>query len=96
MRLTKEERVEIVELYFQNNDSVVSVQRNYGRIFCNEASPSKKCIKALVLKPRQQKTNLVVAYIEMPVAIQELKRNITQEINSITPETLSKVMNSTD
>ena len=32
----------------------------------------------------------------MPDTIQELKRtNITQEINSLTPETLSKVMNST-
>ena len=31
----------------------------------------------------------------MPDTMQELKRNITQEINSITPETLSKVMNST-
>ena len=31
----------------------------------------------------------------MPDTIQELKWNMTQEINSITPETLIKVMNST-
>ena len=52
MRLTKEERVKIVELHFQNNGSVVSVQRISG----NDTSPSKKCIKSLVLatedKPR--------------------------------------------
>ena len=35
MRLTKEEQVKIVELHFQNNGSVVIVQRNYGRIFGN-------------------------------------------------------------
>ena len=38
MRLTKEERVKIVELYFQNNGSAVSVQRNYRRIIRNETS----------------------------------------------------------
>ena len=45
MRLTKEERVKIVELHFKNNSSVVSVQRNSRKIFDNETSPSKKCIK---------------------------------------------------
>ena len=50
MLLTKEERVKSVELHFQNNGSVVNVQRNYRKIFGNETSPSKKCIKALVLK----------------------------------------------
>ena len=33
-------------------------------------------------------------YIEMPDTMQELKLNITQEMNSIAPDTLSKVMNS--
>ena len=37
------------ELHFQNDGSVVSVQRNYRRIFGNETSPSK-CTKPLVLK----------------------------------------------
>ena len=46
MRLTKEDRVKIVKLHFQNY-GVVSVQKNYRRIFGNETSPSKKCIKAL-------------------------------------------------
>ena len=36
MRLTKEAREKNVELHFQNNGSVVSVQRNYRRIFCDE------------------------------------------------------------
>ena len=36
MRLTKEERVKIAKLHFQNNDSVVSVQRNCRKIFGNE------------------------------------------------------------
>ena len=38
------------------NSSVVSVQRNCRRIFGNETSPSKKCIKALVLKLNKTKT----------------------------------------
>ena len=50
MRLTKEERIIIVELHFQNNGSVVGVRRKYKRIFGDETSPSKKCIIALVLK----------------------------------------------
>ena len=64
MRLTKEERVKIVELHIQNNGSVVSVQRNYRRLFGNETSPSMKCMKALVLKFKETGTtedHLVVA-----------------------------------
>ena len=34
-------------------------------------------------------------YIEMPDTLQQLKRNIIQEINNISQETLMKVMNST-
>ena len=55
IRLTKEERVKH-ELHFQDNGSVVSVQINYRRLFGNETSPSKKCIKALVLKFKETGT----------------------------------------
>jgi len=56
MRLTKEQRVKVVELHFQNNGSVVSVQRKYRRIFGNETIPSKKSIKTLVLKFKETGT----------------------------------------
>ena len=56
MRLTKDERVKIVELHFRNNSSVVSVQRNYRRIFGTKTSFSKKYIKALVLKFKENGT----------------------------------------
>ena len=56
MRLPKGERVKIVALHFQNNGSVVSMQRNYRRIFGNETSPSKKCIEALVLEFKETGT----------------------------------------
>ena len=56
MRLTKQERVEIDELHSQNNGSVVSLQRNYRKIFGNETSPSKKCIKALMLRFKEPGT----------------------------------------
>ena len=35
IRLTKEERVKIVELHFRNDGSVVSVQINYRGLFGN-------------------------------------------------------------
>ena len=56
MRLTKEERIKIVELHFQNNGSVVSVQRNDRRIFGNETGPSKERINALVSKFKETGT----------------------------------------
>ena len=39
--------------------------------------------------------NAIYSLPRMPDTAKELERNITQEINGITPETLSKVMNST-
>ena len=49
---SKEQRVTIVKFYFKHNESLISVRREFRRLF-NQQSPSRHCIIAIVSKFRE-------------------------------------------
>ncbi|KAL2723910.1 hypothetical protein V1478_008423 [Vespula squamosa] len=74
----------IVEIYFRSNCSIISTRGQFRRDFNSTNAPSAPCIHPLIARFR-----------ESGVTLNEFKRNITEEINNLSPKVLSEVMTST-
>nr|KAF7415947.1 hypothetical protein H0235_012539 [Vespula pensylvanica] len=71
----------IVEIYFRSNCSIISTRGQFRRDFNSTNAPSAPCIQPLIARFR-----------ESGVTLNEFKRNITEEINNLSPKVLSEVM----
>ncbi|XP_011058629.1 PREDICTED: uncharacterized protein LOC105148538 [Acromyrmex echinatior] len=98
---TPRERSQIVEIYIQQNKSIVKTQRAWRKINKVKSEPSANTLYRLY---ERFSTDLTApdfflwgylkskVYVNKPRTLDELKANIRQEIAAISTETLVKTM----
>ncbi|XP_018315542.1 uncharacterized protein [Mycetomoellerius zeteki] len=98
---TPPQRAVIVQLYIQNNFSIVKTQRAYRAKYRVKKAPSDHTIRHLHQKFLADLTApdfflwgflKSKVYVNKPRTLEALKDNIRREMAAIEPETLQKVM----
>ena len=102
VKFTTEQRVKIIEFYFENGRSIVATQRSYMPHFNVRHCPSRPAIMSLVMRFQEQSSVndrsrrgrglSDKVYVNNPRTIKELKANIRQKILFLQPPMLRTVM----